>query len=245
MGKLSLKKQNLSTLKGAGFYPLEETTYIFKSAVNNTLGNIFNYAQFEDYSEVLGIYYEGSLSGQNISFGSDGSGWTDFDTFEIRNNYVIPANSLIIINLNSDKNITVGGGAIIQKYYQGKTSIKKQNLTSLKPYSITGGSTVYDPNAVYIFKGGSINTVSTVFNIQDFTGGGTISTADVLYINSVSYYRKTGLGAGWRTSSGAVATNVVINNNDLIYFSPRSYKEISVGSGAIIQKLNSGKLNLN
>lgn len=134
-GKTSIKKQNLNILKSSNYSPIEQSVYIFKSAVNNTLSSIFNYAQFEDYSEVLGIYYEGSLSGQNISFGSDGSGWTDFLTFENRNNYVIPANSLIILSLNSDKNITVGGGAIIQKYYSGKLTSKvfsPDNLTDLQ-----------------------------------------------------------------------------------------------------------------
>jgi hypothetical protein len=122
-GKTSIKKQNLSILKGQGFYPESEVIYIFKSAVNNTLGSIFNYLQFEDYIEILNIYYEGSISGQLINFASDGSGWTDLDTFENRNNYVIPANSIITINLGSDKNITVGGGAIIQRYNSGKISL--------------------------------------------------------------------------------------------------------------------------
>lgn len=127
----------------------------------------------------------------------------------------------------------------------GKTSIKKQNLTSLKPYSITGGSTVYDSNAVYIFKGGSINTVSTVFNYLELQGGSNYSTADGIYIPSVGfyvYYKNSGFGGtGWRTLTGADATNLVINDNNLIYFTPRSYKQISVGSGAIIQKYYSGK----
>jgi hypothetical protein len=124
-GKVPIKKQNLSILKSSAFYPESESNYIFKSPVNNILANIFNYLQFVDYSEAVTIYYEGSFSGQSIDFYSDGSGWTDIDTFENRNNYVIPANSLIIITLNSDKNITVGGGAIIQKYYSGKITLKK------------------------------------------------------------------------------------------------------------------------
>jgi hypothetical protein len=129
-----------------------------------------------------------------------------------------------------------------------KISIKKQNLTSLKPYSINGGTTEYDANAVYIFKGGSINTVSTVFNYLELQGGSSYSTADGIYIPSVGsyiYYKNSGFGGtGWRTNAGADATNLVINNNDLIYFTPRSYKQISVGSGAIIQKYNSGKLRI-
>jgi hypothetical protein len=127
-------------------------------------------------------------------------------------------------------------------------SIKKQNLTSLKPYSIDGGVTEYDPNAVYIFKGGSTNTISTVFNYLELEGGSSYSTADGIYIPSVGfyiYYKTSGFGGtGWRTNAGADATNLVINNNDLIYFTPRSYKEISVGSGAIIQRYSNGKVSL-
>jgi hypothetical protein len=123
-GQASIKKQkNLSILKGQGFYPESEVIYIFKSAVNNTLGSIFNYLQFDDYVDFVNLYYEGSLSGQSMSFVSDGSNWIDFSAFENADNYVIPANSIIIINLSSDKNITVGGGAIIQKYYSGKINL--------------------------------------------------------------------------------------------------------------------------
>ena len=127
-------------------------------------------------------------------------------------------------------------------------SIKKQNLTSLKPYSIDGGATEYDANAVYIFKGGSINTISTVFNYLELQGGSSYSTADGIYIPSLGfyvYYKNSGFGGtGWRTLAGADATNLVINNNDLIYFTPRSNKQISVGSGAIIQRYSNGKMTL-
>ena len=121
----------------------------------------------------------------------------------------------------------------------GKILIKKQNLTSLFDYNAN------PQNNIYTFKSGTVNTISTVFNIQDFTGGGTINTADVLYINNVSYYRKTGLGAGWRTASGVDATNVVINPDStifILYINPVDNTPRSVNSGAIIQKLNSGKI---
>lgn len=123
----------------------------------------------------------------------------------------------------------------------GSLSLKKQNLTKLKPYSIDGGTTAYNNTAVYIFKGGSTNTISTVFDYLEFTGG-TASTADLIQINSTIYYYKTGIGAGWKNSLNQNATNTVINIGDIIYFSPRSLKEISVRSGAIIQKYYSGKL---
>ena len=127
-------------------------------------------------------------------------------------------------------------------------SIKKQNATFLKPYSINGGTNEYDPNAVYIFKGGSINTVSTVFNYLELQGASSYSTADGIYIPSLGsyiYYKNSGIGGtGWRTTGGVDATNLVINDNDLIYFTPRSYKQISVGSGAIIQRYSNGKISL-
>ena len=139
-------------------------------------------------------------------------------------------------------------GTLTISEYKNNISIKKQNATFLKPYSINGGTTEYDANAVYIFKGGSINTVSTVFSYLELQGGSSYSTADGIYIPSVGsyiYYKNSGIGGtGWRTNAGADATNLVINNNDLIYFTPRSNKQISVGSGAIIQKYNSGKISL-
>ena len=38
-------------------------------------------------------------------------------------NYVIPANYILQFSTSLDIDITVGGGAIIQKYYQGKINI--------------------------------------------------------------------------------------------------------------------------
>lgn len=140
------------------------------------------------------------------------------------------------------------------KLVNNKISIKKQNLTKLKPYSINGGVTVYDDTAVYVFKGGSTNTISTVFNFLELVGSNSSSSADLITIatNGVGktyWYKNSGLGGtGWREVTAGNTTNqanTVINTNDLIYFTPRSLKEISVGSGAIIQRYYDGKLNLN
>jgi len=150
---------------------------------------------------------------------------------------------------------TLGGGYTLSIFnkediisQEKNISIKKQNATFLKPYSINGGTNEYDSNAVYIFKGGSTNTVSTVFNYLELQGASSYSTADGIYIPSLGsyiYYKNSGIGGtGWRTTGGVDATNLVINNNDLIYFTPRSYKEISVGSGAIIQRYSNGKVSL-
>jgi hypothetical protein len=121
-----------------------------------------------------------------------------------------------------------------------KISIKKQNQTKLEPYSIDGGSTVYDANNIYIFKGGSINTLGVIF---DLTPANTIGSADIIYFNGNSYYKKTGgfIAAGWRDQNSIITdrSNTVIDPGTLIYFNPRSYKTTAVEVGAIIQKYNS------
>jgi hypothetical protein len=124
-GQTSIKKQNLSALKGAGFYPESETIYIFKSATTNTLANIFNYAQFEPYIDSLQIYTQGNLGGFYISFFTDGSSFVYDDYVTNANNYIIPTNALLIFYTSANLNITVSGGAIIQKYYSGKISLYK------------------------------------------------------------------------------------------------------------------------
>lgn len=122
-GQTSIKKQNLSILKSSNYNPIQQSTYIFKSAVNNTLGSIFNSAQFEPYVDALSIYTEGNLDGFYNSFFTDGSSFIYDDYTTNANNYVIPANSLLIFSTAYDISITVGGGAIIQKYYSGKINL--------------------------------------------------------------------------------------------------------------------------
>jgi hypothetical protein len=144
MGSLSLKKQNLSTLIpfqiGVGVYP--NNRYTFKSATTNLLGTVFNPSLFNSpYQDILNIYPPNE--GQR-TFYFDGSMWLADDFSTPANNYIIPNNSIIEITTNDITSVPVGGGAIIQKYYQGKTTIKKQNL---------GGGTlllnyIFDPKEI-------------------------------------------------------------------------------------------------
>jgi hypothetical protein len=129
--------------------------------------------------------------------------------------------------------------AIYSPIKNTKIFIKKQNQTKLEPYSIDGGSTIYDSNNVYIFKGGSINTLGVIF---DLTPANTIGSADIIYFNGNSYYKKTGgfIAAGWRDQNSIITdrSNTVIDPGTLIYFNPRSYKTTVVETGAIIEKYN-------
>jgi hypothetical protein len=127
----------------------------------------------------------------------------------------------------------------------GKISIKKENRTILEPYSIDGGSTIYDANNIYVFNGGSINTLGVIF---DVTPAATISSADIISFNGNSYYKKTGgfIAAGWRDQNSVITnrSNTVIAPGTLIYFNPRSYKTTAVEVGAIIEKYNNGKISI-
>lgn len=117
-------------------------------------------------------------------------------------------------------------------------SIEKDKLTNLYPYDNNNDNTIYNSNNIYVYKGGSANTISTVFNIQEFTGGGTINGADWLYINNVLYYRKTGIGAGWKTAAGTDANNTVISSESIIYIRSFTNKSYTIGKGAIIELQN-------
>jgi len=116
-------------------------------------------------------------------------------------------------------------------------SIEKDKLTNLYPYNSIN-NIIYNSNNIYVYKGGSANTISTVFNIGDFVGGATVVSADKLFINNVSYYRKIGAGAGWKTASNADATNTVISSGSIIYIRSFTYKSYTIGNGAIIELQN-------
>jgi len=157
--------------------------------------------------------------------------------------YYIDAINSVMTSLGGGYNLSL----FTENDLKGNNKIQNPSLSYLEPLYINNQSTeIYNPNNTYIFQGGSVNTISTVFNIQDFTGGATFSTADLLYINNVLYYRKTGIGAGWKTSVGADATNTVINIGEVIYL--RYYNNLaggrSVNSGAIIQRQNYGKFSI-
>ena len=115
--RISIKKENLTSLKSYSFYG-EEAVYIFKSATNNTLANIFNPNQFPpdftSYVSIGQVFF--SVNFENI--------WVlDYSTNA--NNFVIPINSTLQFGTSTNLSISVGGGAIIQKNNSGKIILKK------------------------------------------------------------------------------------------------------------------------
>jgi len=130
-GQTSIKKQNLTKLKSGNFFNQQESIYIFRSATNNTLAQIFNLNQFEAYSDSLSLYDEnfnlflinGGLNGS--IFFTDGSSWLYDDFTTNADNYVIPANTILAFGTTINFDINAGGGAIIEKYYSGKLNARK------------------------------------------------------------------------------------------------------------------------
>jgi hypothetical protein len=121
-----LEKENLSILKSLNFD--DKAIYIFKSASTNTLNTVLNSSQFLE-GENLSIYSIQNFYTSPLSIGNFfiSNTWLYGINQENANNYIIPNNSILILGMYSNRNISVGGGAIIQKYYQGKISIRKLN----------------------------------------------------------------------------------------------------------------------
>jgi hypothetical protein len=241
MGKLNFSQKIVASnnLKSVTAYKVK------KNSIGYVLSDVFNTQNFLSGTDTIAIYINGNINSTPIVALAVDPEWLDLLTEQNIDNTPLPVGAVILINSNLNK---LYAGIELVNYNQGKTSIKKQNLTFLKPYSIDGGTTEYDANAVYIFKGGSTNTVSTVFNYLELTRGSDPSSSDTIFlssINAVVYYKGSGIAQGWKNASTALdATNLVINDNEIIYFTPISNKQISVSSGAIIQRYNNGKISL-
>lgn len=133
--KISIKKQNLSTLIPfqIGIDVYSNNRYIFKSATTNLLGTVFNPSLFNaPYQDILNIY---TPNGEQLTFYFDGSEWIYSDFSPNANNYVIPNNSIIEITTSDIASVPIGGGAIVQRYNSEKITIKRNNLFTC-PFNI-------------------------------------------------------------------------------------------------------------
>lgn len=137
MGLLTLKRQNLTNLLP---YALDNfrNLYIFKGGGANTIGTVFNKDDFikDDFASLadrLRIFSPDLTTSINYYVRFTENRWTRSNpTNPDATNVVIAENSPIQILTDSNPSLnlpkSINNGAIIQRYYQGKTSIKKQNL---------------------------------------------------------------------------------------------------------------------
>ena len=127
-----------------------------------------------------------------------------------------------------------------------KISVDKQNLTSLQ-------SSVISNKNFYIFKGGTVNTISTVFNYLDFVGGISPTPADTITLRdtilaggSVITYFYHSTNNRWQVGV-TDATNTIITVNKIIQITAKYApfdRKFSVNPNAIIQKYYNGSIDL-
>jgi hypothetical protein len=111
------KTENLSKIN-----VFKNKTYLFKSASNNLLSQIFNPSLFSN-GNIITISNISSPDNPFIKFKkSSNNSWLNFDSEANSNNYSIPNNSILSFS-TFVPDIAIGGGAIIQKYPSGKIKI--------------------------------------------------------------------------------------------------------------------------
>jgi hypothetical protein len=228
-GKTSIKKQILTKLKTINGF--NDAVYRFKSATNNTLAQIFNPSIFALFDQI-DIYIEGSLSGPSDTFNSYAvfttSEWISFIDELNYDNYVIPNGSILVFSCdNPNLDIPIGGGAVIEKYYSGKLNLGKQNYKILKD------------GEVYIFLGGSNNTISTFLNDSETIFGASGIGTEILVYNSQNnvydvYLRRT--STSWRDANNVTVNNLVIQPNSRIIIQRSLTGNTTVQGTNIIQK---------
>jgi hypothetical protein len=252
MGSLSLNKKYITNITASSSSELKDA-YIFLGGSNNTISTFLNSAELTGnnnfgLADNILIYDINGNGFLTYFLRGDGVTWRRAGSVTAENNTIIPNNSIIALKSVSTKTFTMQGTNLVQKYYQGNISIKKQNLTNLLPYALDNFRNLY------IFKGGGANTISTVFNKDDFIKNDFPEDADRLRIftpdlaTALNYYVRLTENRWTRVNpSNPDATNTVIlenspiqilTDNDLSSNLPKS-----INNGAIVQRYYNGKLN--
>ena len=238
MGKLSLNSKLFNSII---FKPFETRAIVFKGPSGTTMGNFINTFDIFDINGAGSInMYIGNINNLSISFISDGSDWFNASTEENLSNYVIPLNAIFVIDSTSNAFALFNLGGNATNYFQGQTSIKKQNLSILIPYYI--GAVTYSNN-LYIFKSATTNLLGTIINPSLFNS----PYEDIVNItppnqDQLSFYFD---GSEWIYSDFSPnGNNYVIPNNSIIQIQTLNITSVPVGGGAIIQKYYSGKISL-
>lgn len=127
MGKLNLNSKLFNSII---FKPFESKNIVFKGPSGTTMGNFINaFDIFNVDSNGIALMYIDNINASPlITFISDGNDWLNLITEENLTNYVIPLNAIFQINSTSNVPVLLNLGGNATNYFQGKTSIKKQNL---------------------------------------------------------------------------------------------------------------------
>jgi len=266
MGKVTLKRKTFNQIP---VYGGQTVIFRFKGPAGSTLSSFMDPAssQIATFAESFNLYLN-SLDGSPTTFLTDGIDWYDGGGSSLMNDYVIPQNSIFVINNPGTVAVMLFLNGNAENYYQGKTNTKKQNQTILKPYSIDGGGTIYDSKNVYIYKGSdklnilkslnfynyglyifrsaTTNLLGTIFNqaqFEPYSDGLTIYTEGSLTgANSVFFTE----GSTWVYDDYSTnADAYVIPANSILAFSTSNDLNITIGGGANIELLNALRVLFN
>jgi len=124
-------------------------------------------------------------------------------------------------------------------------SIEKDKLTNLSSYDNNNNNTIYNSNSIYVYKGGSANTLNTIFNSGEFQAGDSLLTSDAIYIQTgisfgIFFVYNDGLDPITWQSIGDPnpANNTIIPSGSIIYIRSLTNKSYTIGNGAIIELQN-------
>jgi len=233
MGKLISSQKTIAGVSGLK----PNTYYRVKSLLGSIyLSEIFNATDSYNASvDTISIWQNGDINLTPITALNADPEWINPNTNQNIDNTLIPVGAVILINSNTNHSYS---GAVLVNYYQGKTSIKKQNLSVLIPFQI--GADVY-PNNLYTFKSATTNLLGTVFNPSLFNTayGDTINITPPNQLANETFYFD---GSTWLDANYTPSDNYIIPNDSLIQIQTNNISSVPVGGGAIIQKYNSGKI---
>ena len=125
-------------------------------------------------------------------------------------------------------------------------SIEKDKLTNLYPYSNIN-NTIFNSNNIYVYKGGSANTLNTIFNSGEFQAGNSVLNVDAIYINygsQIFFVYDDGFNGEidpitWKTLGNPnPQNNTVIPSGSIIFIKSLTNKSYTIGNGAIIELQN-------
>jgi hypothetical protein len=126
-------------------------------------------------------------------------------------------------------------------------SIEKDKLTNLSSYSNNVNDVIYNSNSIYVYKGGSANTLNTIFNSGEFQAGDSLLTSDAIYIQTgisfgIFFVYNDGLGFDpitWQSLGDPnPANNTIIPSGAIIIVKSLTNKSYTIGNGAIIELQN-------
>jgi hypothetical protein len=180
MGKLIFSQKTIAGVSGLK----PNTYYRVKSLLGGTyLYEIFNASDlYAAGSDTISIWQNGDINSTPITALNNDPEWIDPVSEQNIDNTLIPVGSVIFINSSLDHSYS---GAVLVKYYQGKTSIKKQNL---------GGGKL-NLNKKYLYKATGTGLSPNINGLRFYDSGLSF------YTNKI-FYDETNIYAMWINSTG-------------------------------------------